>query len=134
MGWWTRSRRNKSGEIRILTETASAICSCISLGNLNHFHKGADRRTGAYVRNRPLEFSDDSKRPKEIVLADFDAAIAMVASTIRKQSPEDWVAPYSDPAQTHCHDRFSVFMRMAAHAFHHVGQIIYLSKELTKSP
>jgi hypothetical protein len=29
-------------------------------------------------------------------------------------------------------DRFTIVFRSAAHAYHHVGQIIYLSKELTK--
>ena len=55
-------------------------------GNLSHYIGAPIANTG-YVRNRPLEFSDGSKRSKEQVLADFDAAIAMVASTIRKQSP-----------------------------------------------
>lgn len=100
-------------------------------GNLNHYIGARIAGTG-YVRNRPLEFSDTSKRSKEQVLADFDRAIAMVAATIRKQSPDDLVAPYSDATQPDTHDRFGVFMRMAAHAYHHTGQIIYLSKELTR--
>jgi hypothetical protein len=57
----------------------------------------------------------------------------MVALTIRKQSAQDWVASYSDPTEPHTNTRFGAFMRMAAHAYHHAGQIIYLSKELTKS-
>jgi uncharacterized damage-inducible protein DinB len=101
-------------------------------GNLNYYI-GAQIAGNGYVRNRPLEFNDASKRPKEQVLADFDAAISMVASTVRAQSPQDWVAPYSAVLEPEAHDRFTVFMRMAAHANHHAGQIIYLSKELTKS-
>jgi uncharacterized damage-inducible protein DinB len=101
-------------------------------GNLNNYIGARIAKTG-YVRNRPLEFSDASKRPKEQVLADFDAAISMVAATIRNQSAEDWAAPYSDPTEPHTTTRFGAFMRMAAHAYHHTGQIIYLSKELTKS-
>lgn len=96
-------------------------------GNLNHYIGAHIAGTG-YVRNRELEFTDASKRPKEQVLADFDRAIAMVVATLRKQSPADWVAPYS--ADTPSKDRFSVFQRMAAHAYHHTGQIIYLCKEL----
>jgi uncharacterized damage-inducible protein DinB len=102
-------------------------------GNLNHYVGARIAGTG-YVRNRPLEFSDASKRPKEQVLADFDQAVDMVAATIRKQSSEDLVAPYSDPTEPHSNNRFSAFMRMAAHAYHHTGQIIYLSKEVTKPP
>jgi uncharacterized damage-inducible protein DinB len=102
-------------------------------GNLNHYIGAHIANTG-YVRNRPLEFSDISKRTKEQVLADFDATIAMVASTIRKQSEADLTAPYSDPTEPHSSTRFAVFLRMAAHAYHHTGQIIYLSKEVTKPP
>jgi hypothetical protein len=65
------------------------------------------------------------------VLADFDRAIALVVSTIRAQSPEDWSAAYSAAREPFTNDRFTVFARMAAHAYHHVGQMIYLSKELT---
>jgi uncharacterized damage-inducible protein DinB len=101
-------------------------------GNLNHYIGARIGGTG-YVRNRPLEFSDTSKRQKERVLADFDRAIDMVAVTIREQSPEDLLAPYSDPTEPGANTNFAVFMRMAAHAYHHTGQIIYLSKELTKS-
>jgi uncharacterized damage-inducible protein DinB len=101
-------------------------------GNLNNYIGAGIARTG-YVRNRPLEFSDTSQRPKEAVLADFDAAIAMVAATIRKQSAEEWTAGYWDPTEPRTKNRFAAFMRMAAHAYHHTGQIIYLSKELTRS-
>jgi len=59
--------------------------------------------------------------------------IDMVVDTIRKQSPEDWTAPYSDPTEPRTHTRFACFLRMAAHAYHHTGQIIYLAKELTKA-
>jgi uncharacterized damage-inducible protein DinB len=100
-------------------------------GNLNYYIGAQIAGTG-YVRNRPLEFNDISKRPKEHVLADFDKAIAMVVSTIRAQLPQDWTAPYSAALEPEAHDRFTVIMRMVAHAYHHVGQIIYLSKELTK--
>jgi len=101
-------------------------------GNLNYYIGAQIAGTG-YARNRPLEFSDTSKRPKEQVLADFDRAIDMVAATIRAQSPQDWTAPYSSVLEPAAHDRFTVIMRMAAHAYHHTGQIIYLTKELTKS-
>lgn len=100
-------------------------------GNLNNY-VGAQIAKSGYVRNRPLEFTDATKHPKEEVLADFDAAIAMVVATIRKQSSEDWAAPYSDPTEPRTNTRFGCFMRMAAHAYHHTGQIIYLTKELTK--
>jgi uncharacterized damage-inducible protein DinB len=101
-------------------------------GNLNNYIGAQIARTG-YVRNRPLEFTDLTKHPKEKVLANFDAAIAMVVATIKKQSAEDWTAPYHDPTEPRTNTRFAAFMRMAAHAYHHTGQIIYLVKELEKS-
>lgn len=101
-------------------------------GNLNNYIGAQIAGTG-YVRNRPLEFSDLAKHPKEEVLARFDAAIQMVVATIRNQSAADWAAPYHDPTEPRTHTRFAAFMRMAAHAYHHTGQIIYLAKELEKS-
>jgi uncharacterized damage-inducible protein DinB len=100
-------------------------------GNLSHYIGARIAGTG-YVRNRPLEFSETSKRPKEEVLAAFDRAIETVTATIRGQSAGDWVAPYSDPTTPRDRNRFSVIQRMAAHAYHHVGQMIYLEKELQK--
>jgi len=101
-------------------------------GNLNHYIGARIANTG-YVRNRPLEFSDASKLQKEQVLANFDRTIDMVTNTIRSQSEEDFLAPYSDPTEPLSKTRFAAFFRMAAHAYHHVGQIIYLSKEVTRS-
>ena len=101
-------------------------------GNLNHYIGAQIAGTG-YVRNRPLEFTDASRPAKEEVLVAFDRAIDMVASTIRKQSPGDWAAPYSDSTSPRDRTRFSAIQRMAAHASHHVGQMIYLAKELAST-
>lgn len=100
-------------------------------GNLNYYIGAQIAGTG-YVRNRPLEFADGEKRSKEKVLADFDRTIAMVVYTIRNQKPEDWTKPYAAEREPESKDRFTAFFRCAAHAYHHVGQMIYLSKELTK--
>jgi uncharacterized damage-inducible protein DinB len=100
-------------------------------GNLNYYIGAQIAGTG-YVRDRDREFNEPRMLPKEQVLVDFDRAIAMVAATIRKQSAEDFAQPYSAVREPEAHDRFTVFLRMAAHAYHHVGQIIYLSKEVTR--
>jgi len=60
-------------------------------GNLNHYIGKNVAGTG-YVRNRPLEFSDPSKLPKQQVLANFDRTIDMVAATIRAQSADDFLS------------------------------------------
>ena len=101
-------------------------------GNLNYYIGARIAGTG-YVRDRDREFNDTVKPPKDEVLANFDRAIDMVVATIRSQSPEDWTLPYSAEREPHAKDRFTAFFRCAAHAYHHVGQIIYLSKELNKS-
>jgi len=102
-------------------------------GNLNYYIGARIADTG-YVRDRDREFNDTVKKPKEEILADFDRAIAMVVSAIRNQSSDDWSFPYTAEREPHVKDRFTAFFRCAAHAYHHVGQIIYLTKELTKRP
>jgi len=100
-------------------------------GNLNYYIGAQIAGTG-YVRDREREFGETKKIPKDQVLTNFDRAIAMVVETIRKQSPEDWCAPYSAKLEPEARDRFTALMRMAGHAYHHTGQIIYLTKELAK--
>lgn len=100
-------------------------------GNLNYYIGARIAGTG-YVRDRDREFNETVKKPREQVLADFDRAIGLVVSTIRAQSLQDWSAAYSAEREPFTADRFTVFARMAAHASHHVGQMIYLSKELTR--
>src|SRR6202142_289516 len=62
-------------------------------GNLNYYIGAQIAGTG-YVRDRPLEFSQARRPSKAEVLAKFDQAIEMVASTISKQSAEDWSREY----------------------------------------
>ena len=101
-------------------------------GNLNYYIGAQIAGTG-YVRHRDLEFTDAQRKLKEEVLANFDHAITMVIDTIRKQSPEDWTKPYAAEREPESSDRFTAVFRCAAHAYHHVGQLIYLSNELTRS-
>ena len=99
-------------------------------GNLSYYI-GAQIATTGYVRNRDREFTDPGKRAKSDVLADFDKAIGMVTDTIRKQSAADWSLPYSAARSTE-KNRFAIMLHCAAHADYHLGQIIYLSMELTR--
>lgn len=101
-------------------------------GNLNYYIGAQIAGTG-YVRHRDLEFTDAQRKLKEEVLADFDHAITVVIDAIRKQSPEDWTKPYAAEREPESSDRFTAVFRCAAHAYHHVGQLIYLSNELTRS-
>ncbi len=63
----------------------------------------------------------------------FDRTIAMVVATIRKQKTEDWGKAYTAEREPETADRFQIFVRCAGHAYHHVGQIVYLSRELART-
>ena len=96
-------------------------------GNLNYYIGAQMGQTG-YVRNRPLEFTDSGK-PKDELLAAFDRAIETVVETIAKQTDSDWSAPYTATG-TENKTRFTMVLNCLSHADHHVGQIIYLQREL----
>ena len=98
-------------------------------GNLSYYIGARIADTG-YVRDRNREFTETQRPPKEQVLREFDRTIALVVATIRKLSAEDWTLEYSAELEPEAKDRFAAFLRCAGHAYHHVGQIIYLSKEL----
>jgi uncharacterized damage-inducible protein DinB len=100
-------------------------------GNLN-FYIGAEIRGTGYVRDRPLEFSDAVRHPKQELLAKFGAAIATVAAALQKQSEQDWAVPYTAKGMEDAGDRFYVFLHCAAHISHHTGQIMYLVKEFER--
>ena len=100
-------------------------------GNLNYYIGAQIAGTG-YVRDRDREFSEPERKPKAQVMAAFDRAITMVIETIEKQSADDWQKPYSAVREGESKERFAIFLRCAGHAYHHVGQLIYLSRELRK--
>lgn len=100
-------------------------------GNLNYYIGARVAKTG-YVRNRDREFTETEKPAKANVMKAFDETIAMVVGTIRAQKPEDWMVAYSADREPEAAERFMIFLRCAGHAYHHVGQLIFLSKELTK--
>ncbi len=100
-------------------------------GNLSYYIGARIAETG-YVRNRDREFTETERPPKEEVLGEFDHIIALVVATIRKQSAGDWTLEYSAEREPEAKDRFTASLRCAGHAYHHVGQIIYLSKELAR--
>jgi uncharacterized damage-inducible protein DinB len=97
-----------------------------------NYYIGTQIASTGYVRDRNREFTEKEHESKERVLANFDRAIATVVATIQRQSADDWSAPYSAAMETTVKDRFDMILRCTAHAYHHVGQIIYLCKELTK--
>ncbi|HUI74203.1 MAG TPA: DUF1572 family protein [Candidatus Acidoferrum sp.] len=100
-------------------------------GNLSYYIGARVAQTG-YVRNRDLEFTESEHKSKEEVLAAFDRTIDMVVETIHKQGADEWLKEYSAEREPEAGERFGIFLRCAGHAYHHVGQLIYLSRELTR--
>ena len=101
-------------------------------GNLNYYIGARVAGTG-YVRDRDREFTDGQPPRKDEALGAFDRTIAMVAATIRKQGATDWGKAYTAEREPEAADRFQIFVRCVGHAYHHVGQIIYLSRELART-
>jgi uncharacterized damage-inducible protein DinB len=100
-------------------------------GNLSYYIGAQIAGTG-YVRDRPKEFADPSRRPRDEVLRDFDRAVDMVLATLAAQGEADWDRPYQAVGADDSPDRLGIFLRCCAHADHHMGQMIYLCKELTR--
>jgi uncharacterized damage-inducible protein DinB len=100
-------------------------------GNLNYYIGARVAETG-YVRTRDREFTDPARRPKADVLRDFDDAVDMVLRTIAAQRDEDWAGAYSGEREPDARNRFDIFLKCVMHFYHHVGQMIYLQRELSK--
>ena len=100
-------------------------------GNLSYYI-GAQIAGSGYVRDRPREFADASHRTPNEVLEDFDRAVDIVVATLAAQREADWRATYRGVGAEDVTDRLSMFLRCAAHADHHAGQMIYLCKQLAQ--
>jgi uncharacterized damage-inducible protein DinB len=98
-------------------------------GNLNYYIGARVAGTG-YLRDREREFREPQPKPKEELLAAFDRTLDMVVATIREQTEADWLKEYSAEREPEAKERFNIFLRSAGHAYHHVGQIVYLAREL----
>lgn len=100
-------------------------------GNLSYYI-GAEVAGTGYVRDRDREFTDRRPGRKEEVLAALDAAVGVVVASLRGQGDADWTRPYEGAGED-VRDRFGIYLRCAAHLHHHIGQMIYLVKELTRA-
>ena len=101
-------------------------------GNLNYYIGARIAGTG-YGRDRHREFTEKQPPHKDEALRMFDRTIAMVVATIHKQNAEDWGKAYTADLEPEAKDRFQIFVRSAGHAYHHVGQMVYLSRELART-
>jgi len=100
-------------------------------GNLSYYIGARIAGTG-YIRKRDLEFTDATRPAKADVLRNFDDTTTMVVATAEQQSESDWVLPYSAEREPEASTRYVAFLRCTVHFYHHIGQIIYLCRELQK--
>lgn len=101
-------------------------------GNLNYYVGAQIAQTG-YVRHRDLEFTQIHVGQKQEVLSKLDETIDMVVASLRNQTDADWEQTYSAVGVDDVKDRFGLYLRCAVHFHHHIGQMIYLVKELTQA-
>jgi hypothetical protein len=102
------------------------------IGNLNYYIGTRIARTG-YVRERDREFTEQAPPSKEEALRRLDEAVNLVVSTLGAETAGSWSEAYdAEGAGDTVRDRFSIYLRCASHFHHHVGQMIYLEKELNK--
>jgi uncharacterized damage-inducible protein DinB len=101
-------------------------------GNLNYYIGAQIAETG-YIRNRDLEFTETRRPSKAEVLRKFDDTISIVITTLERQTEADWTLPYSAEREPEASDRFRAFLHCATHLYHHIGQLVFLSRELRKS-
>ena len=97
-----------------------------------NYYIGAEIAGTGYVRDRDREFSEIARPSKGEVMNRFDEAVALVARTARRQSEVDWPTKYAALREEDAGNRFNIFLRCASHLHHHLGQMTYLQKELTR--
>jgi hypothetical protein len=101
-------------------------------GNLNYYVGAQIAQTG-YVRQRDLEFTQIHAGQKQEVLSKLDETINMVVASLKNQTDGDWEQTFNAVGADDVSDRFGIYLRCAAHFHHHIGQMIYLVKELTST-
>jgi uncharacterized protein DUF1572 len=100
-------------------------------GNLNYYI-GAEIAGTAYVRDRDREFTEAARPSKKDVMQRFDDAVSIVTRTARAQGENDWSRAYTAMREEDADNRFNIFLRCATHLHDHVGQMVYLYKEVTR--
>ncbi len=100
-------------------------------GNLNYYI-GAQIAATGYVRDRDREFTEAHPPAKAEALQRLDDAVAMVVRTIRAQTEDDWGKFYTAVGDADAGNRFNILVRCATHFYHHIGQMIFLTREWSR--
>lgn len=94
-------------------------------GNLNHYIGAGIAGTG-YVRNRPLEFTDPNRYPRDQVLARFREAVELVIRTIEQMDVAAMLRPVNFPDRHPISTQFGLLVVCTAHLNNHIGQMAWL--------
>jgi hypothetical protein len=92
-------------------------------GNLKHFFGAVLGRTG-YVRERDAEFANKNVSPSEM-LADIDATLDVVRSTLAGMVENDFDKPYPIEVFGHPMTTGYFLVHLTTHFNYHLGQINY---------
>lgn len=112
-----------------VSNSAGNLCLHL-LGNIRYFIGAQLGQTG-YVRNREQEFTQKNVS-RATLLADIDAAIALVEQTLPGLSEEQLNAEFPVEMQNAKRRTGDVLVLLTAHLAYHLGQINYHRRLLDK--
>ncbi len=112
-----------------VSNSAGNLCLHL-LGNIQYFIGTQLGQTG-YVRNREQEFTQKNVS-RATLLADIDAAIALVEQTLPGLSEEQLNAEFPIEMQNAKRRTGDVLVLLTAHLAYHLGQINYHRRLLDK--
>lgn len=98
-------------------------------GNLSHYIGAGIAGTG-YIRNRPLEFTDPNRYPREAVLERFRQTIEMVVRTIEQMDSAAMMKAVDFSDRHPITTQFGLLLVCAAHLNNHIGQMAWLVQAL----
>lgn len=101
-------------------------------GNLSYYIGARIAETG-YVRERDREFTDRRPGEKAEVVRALAAAVDVVVAALEAETDETWSAEYSAVGIEDAANRFEIYLSCAAHFQHHIGQMLYIVKELLEA-
>src|SRR5580765_7791582 len=105
-----------------ISNSAGNLCLHLT-GNLNHFF-GAVLGDSGYVRDRDAEFANQNVS-REKMLADIDATLDVVRSTLAALTENDLDKPYPIEVFGHAMTTGFFLVHLTTHLNYHLGQINY---------
>jgi uncharacterized damage-inducible protein DinB len=91
-------------------------------GNLNHF-VGAQLGNTGYVREREREFTESQPPPREVLVANFDAAVATFRRVVESLDEKTLLSPHPE---TRFGTVLKALVHLVGHFAIHRGQMSYI--------